>query len=360
MHRLGICLLLSTVAFPALAADPATDALSQCFERQTAKTPFSGIVAASHGTLHFERVAGFVDGDSKRPPSADVPFRLASVQKVLTGVAVGQLVDQGKLALDAPIGRYLPGLRADVAQVTVDQLLHHQSGVASLTTFHPQSGDQASATNANRELAVQAAAQPLAFPPGSRTEYSNGGYYILGALIEAVSGQSYGDYVQAHILEPLKMTHSGVSTSPDVATGFSRISPRGPLEVPRAIPAAAKRPATAAGDGVSSAGDMLLLGRALIGDTLISKSVKERIFPKRSDVWKIGQSGGAPGENTDFSAYPDNGWVVVVLSNYDPPAGELMGEVMRKAAIGMPCEPLGPQDRPSPFQIIMRPPPRPS
>jgi hypothetical protein len=75
---------------------------------------------------------------------------------------VGQLVDQGKLALDAPIGRYLPGLRADVAQVTVDQLLHHQSGVASLTTFHPQSGDQASATNANRELAAQAAAQPLA------------------------------------------------------------------------------------------------------------------------------------------------------------------------------------------------------
>lgn len=360
MRGLRLCLLLSAIAVPAGAADPESDALSQCFDRQVAKTPFSGIVAASNGRIRFERVSGFVDAESRTPPTADVPFRLASVQKVLTAVAIGQLVDQGKLALDVPIGRYLPGLGVDVAQVTIDQLLHHQAGIASLTTFHTQAGDPARSGNANHELAVQALAQPLAFVPGSKTEYSNGGYYVLGELIEKASGQAYGDYVKSHILAPLKMVHSGVVSGPDAAIPFSRLSPTGPLEVPKALPGAAKRPATAAGDGVSSANDMLLLGRALLGDALISRSVKERIFPKRSNIWKIGQSGGAPGENTDFSAYPDNGWVVVVLSNYDPPGGELMGEVMRKAAIGMPCEPLGAQDRPSPFQIILRPPPRPS
>ena len=76
-------------------------------------------------------------------------------------------------------------------------------------------------------------------------------------------------------------------------------------------------------------------------------------------MWRIGQSGGSIGTNTDFSAYPDNGWVVTVLSNYGPPAGELMGEVLRTFVLGKGCTPLAEKDRVSPMRRLAPPGPNP-
>lgn len=333
--------------------------LGQCFAQQAAKTPFSGIVVASDGHADFERTAGFVDQAGRRRPDADTPFRLASVQKVLTEVAVGQLVDAGKIDLEAPIGRYLPDLPKDLSAVTIDQLVHHQSGVASFTMLNPQIADALMSAHSARDLVPLVAAQPLAFAPGSRTEYSNGGYFLLGAVIEAASGQSYGDYLQSKVFKPLGMTHSALAPRPEAAVRYTKMSPAGPAGTPHAMGAGLlDLPASAAGDGFSSASDMLALGRALVGDQLLKKATKERIFQRRADPWRIGQSGGSIGTNTDFAVFPDSGWVVVTLANYDPPAGELMGEVMRKAATGGPCQPLGAEDRPSPFRMILRPPPQ--
>jgi CubicO group peptidase (beta-lactamase class C family) len=351
----GTGVLLGAAAPP---PGPTEATLRQCFDLQAQKTPFSGVVAASDGKARFERVAGFVDAAGTKPPSTDVPFRLASVQKVLTGVAIGRLVDQGRISLDAPVGKYLGGLPADLAQVTIDQLLHHQSGVASMTMLNPQIAQALMAAKSALDLVPLVASQPLAFPPGSKTEYSNGGYYLLGAVIEAVSGMSYGDFLQAQLFGPLHMTSSSTSQRPDVATPYTRMmAGGGPGDAPRPMSGGPLFPATAAGDGVSSASDMLALGRALVGDQVIAKATKERIFQHKSDPWRIGQSGGAPGANTDFAVFPDTGWVTIVLSNYDPPAGELMGEVIRKVASGGACQPLAPEDRPSPFRMILRPPP---
>jgi len=354
----GILLAATSLLLGAAAPAQETAAkLDQCFHLQSAKLPFSGIAVASDGQARFERASGFADTAKSRPPSMHTPFRLASVQKVLTAVAIGQLADRGKISLDAPVGTYLQGLPPAIAKVTIDQLLHHQSGVASMTMLNPQIARTLLSAKTARDLIPLVAAEPLAFPPGSKTQYSNGGYYLLGAVIEAMSGRSYGDYLQGQVFTPLQMTHSGMLAAEGTATRFTRMSPRGPLASPQPVAGEPDFPATAAGDGVSSAEDMLLLGRALVGDTLISKAVKERIFQHLTTPWKIGQSGGTIGENTDFAVFPDNGWVTVVLSNYDPPAGELMGEVLRKVAAGGPCAPLGPEDRPSPFQLIVKPPP---
>jgi hypothetical protein len=102
---------------------------------------------------------------------------------------------------------------------------------------------------------------------------------------------------------------------------------------------------------------MMKLARALSGDRLISKQVKERLFPRRNGEWRVGQSGGNMGVNTDFAVFPDNGWSLVVLSNYDPPAGELMGEALRGVILGKGCTPLSAKDRPSPFRMRTAPAP---
>lgn len=352
------CLMAATIASASAAAAPDAAQFEQCFAQQAAKTPFSGIVLASDGHALFQQASGFVDAAGTRAPNAETPFRLASVQKVLTATAIGQLVDRGEVALDAPVGKYLDGLSPDLAKVTIDQLLHHQSGAASMTMLNPQIAETLQSAKSAKDLVPLVASQPLAFPPGSRTEYSNGGYLLLGAVIEAVSSKTYGDYLQAEIFAPLHMTHSAFAAPADTATRYSRISPGGMLDRPRAMTGGMHSAPTAAGDGVSSAADMLVLGRALAGDQLLSNSVKERIFQRKAAPWRIGQSGGAPGTNTDFAVYPENGWVVVTLSNNDPPGGELMGEALRKVATGGPCIPLGAGDRPSPFKLITPPPPK--
>jgi len=355
----GLFLVAATLIAAAPNSSSLEERLGQCFAQQSAKTPFSGIVVASDGHARFERAAGFVDEAGQRRPDADTPFRLASVQKVLTEIAVGQLVDAGKIDLDAPVGRYLPDLPKELSAVTIDQLVHHQSGVASFTMLNPQIADALMSAHSAHDLIPLVAAQPLAFPPGSKTEYSNGGYFLLGAVIEAASGESYGDYLQSKVFKPLGMTHSSLAPTPEAAVRYTKMSPAGPAETPRPMGAGLlDLPASSAGDGLSSASDMLALGRALVGDQLLKKATKERIFQRKADPWRIGQSGGTMGTNTDFAVYPDSGWVVVTLANYDPPAGELMGEVIRKAATGGPCQPLGADDRPSPFKMILRPPPQ--
>ncbi|MBW0006818.1 MAG: beta-lactamase family protein [Sphingomonas sp.] len=352
-------LAILPAAAPPPAAASMEDRLGHCFDQQSAKVPFSGIVAASDGTARFERAAGFADAAGTRRPTSDAPFRLASVQKVLTQIAIAQLVDARKLDLAAPVGRYLGGLPPQLAAVTIDQLLHHQSGVASLTMLNPEIAQVLISARSARDLVPLVAAQPLAFAPGSRTEYSNGGYFLLGAVIEATSGQSYGDYLQSHVFRPLDMTHSSLTPDGKAVIRYTRMSPAGLAETPRPVTAGLPDlPASAAGDGLSSASDMLALGRALVGDKLVSKTTKERIFQQKSSPWRIGQSGGSIGTNTDFAVFPESGWVVVTLSNYDPPAGELMGEVMSKMATTGTCQPLGAEDRPSPFRMITPPPAR--
>lgn len=220
----------------AAASPPSTSTvaqLEQCFVQQSAKVPFSGIAVAANVNARFEHASGFVDEAGERPPTAGTPFRLASVQKVLTAIAIGQLVDQGKIALNAPVGRYLGGLPADLGAATIEQLLHHQSGAASFTMITPDFVEGVRSAKSARDLVPLVAAQPLAFPPGSRTEYSNGGYLLLGGVIEAVSGKMYGDYLQTEIFRPLHMTHSAFAAPADTAIRYSRISPSGPLDIPR-------------------------------------------------------------------------------------------------------------------------------
>lgn len=359
---LAFILAATAAAFPAPAvAGLDRDALSACYEAQSRLVPFSGVVLAERGGESFFRASGVMDAEEQVPMSRDARFRLASVQKVLTRVAIGRLAATGKVDLEAPVGTYVRDLPAAIAAVTVDQLLQHRSGVASLTRLTPDTGAVLRKAKNARDLLPAIVSQPLEFRPGERQQYSNGGYYLLGAVIEAVSGQDYGAYLEEAVYRPLGMTATNLLPDSRTAVRRTRTVPgQPPLDSPRPILSQSEQRGNPAGGGVTTADDLLKLGAALIGDVFLPPQVKQRLFPRNGDVWRIGQSGGTIGTNTDFAVYPADGLTVVVLSNFDPPTGELMGEVMREAARGKPCKPLSPADRPSPFLRLAAPPPSPA
>jgi CubicO group peptidase (beta-lactamase class C family) len=174
------------------------------------------------------------------------------------------------------------------------------------------------------------------FEPGSRWEYSNYGFILLGAVIEAVTGQSYYDYVAQNVYDPAGMTRTGsLPESEDVpgrAVGYWR--PAGSWE-----PNTDTLPycGTAAGGGYSTVGDLLRFAEALLAGRLLAPDVFAAATSSPGDppygfgfgvgtdpspYW--GHSGGAPGINGELRVYPELGYVVVALSNLDPPAANVV------------------------------------
>ena len=352
LPRVSAVLLLALGATAGAATVPQTS-LAQCFYAQTKLTPFAGALLASQGTETFVRTAGTINGAT--PIRRDTPFRLASVGKTLTRIAIGQLVAKGKIDLDAPISRYLSNLSRELASVTVEQLIQHRSGVAPLVMFTDDTVAVLKSARTAHDLLSLVAKEPLQFKPGEREEYSNGGYFLLGAIIESVTGKNYDLYMRDALFRPLAMNATSLSASSTTALPMTRMDPssRKPLAKPQPTSMRSNH-GNPAGDAVSTLDDMRKLGEALYGDRLLPPALKLRLFPRHGDVWRIGQAGGAPGTNTYFGAMPELKATVVTLSNYDPPAADLMGSVLANAIGGQGCKPLSEADRPSLLRIAPR------
>lgn len=282
---------------------------------------FSGtVLVAKDGQVQFEKAYGLASRRYEVPNKVTTRYNLGSITKDFTKVAIGQLAQAGKLKVDAPIGTYLPSYpNKDVAQkVTVQQLIDHTSGLGDIFTpkFFQRNPMQFTTP---QHFIDFFAADPLKFEPGKGRAYSNYGYVVLGAIVEAVSGQNYFDYIQKHVFDPVGMSGSGFfdlrEPVADLATGHTnrdgvwhentvmRPSPRG-------IPA---------GGSYSSARDLFLFDRALRAKKLLNDEWTRWWFdgdPQAEATW----AGGSPGVNAAVSSNPT--WTVVVLTNLDPPLAE--------------------------------------
>ena len=168
-----------------------------------------GIVA--DGRLVHVRSFGFQDFDAKRPVTPDTLFRIASMSKAFTALAILKLRDEGKLSLDAPAETYVPELRnwryptADSRKIRVRDLLNHTPG---LVTDDPW-GDRQQVLSEGEFTALLRQSPPFTRAPGTAFEYSNYGYALLGRIITNVSGQPFDDYIVANIMRPLGMASTG-------------------------------------------------------------------------------------------------------------------------------------------------------
>ncbi|MGV9311671.1 serine hydrolase domain-containing protein [Streptomyces sp. NPDC003691] len=315
---------------------------------QAARDTFSGTVLLAHrGRPVLTRSYGAADRERAIPNGPGTVFGLASVTKCFTGVAIAQLAARGRLDWHERLGAYTDRFPPAIAAVTVHQLLTHTSGIGRppLGGGPPQTWDGVEATVDNT-LAVIAATPPR-FAPGTRFGYSNDGYWLLGAVVAAVSGQSYYDYVREHVFAPAGMADSDFLTRPAVRAraGVARpywTQPSGERVDFTAHPACGFVGGPDGG-AYSTAPDLLRFTAALRSGTLLDPAYTELITTGKVPVppgpgtpagereyagygfheFLIGElrlhghPGSGPGAATNLDIDDGSGWVAIVLGNYD-------------------------------------------
>jgi D-alanyl-D-alanine carboxypeptidase len=296
-----------------------------------AKDAFSGAILIAHnGKLVLNQAWGMADRERQIKNTVDTQFCIGSMNKMFTAVAVLQLVQQGKLSLDGTISEYWSDYpNHDLAtHVTIRQLLSHTGGTGDIFTREYEAHRLETRTLA--DYVKLYGDRPVAFEPGSRMEYSNYGFILLGRLIEIASGESYENFVQKHIYAPAGMTHTEsrpeVDHVPGRAIGYTR-GPDGLQTNTSGLPWSG----TSAGGGYSTVGDLLLFANALQSGNLLDHAL---LLQATSDqphtgygygfgfyAFKdgiYGHGGGSPGMNGEMHILPKQDYVIVVLANRDP------------------------------------------
>jgi CubicO group peptidase (beta-lactamase class C family) len=295
------------------------EAVEGYLNQTVSRDQFSGAVLLARGDqVVFEKAYGFADTAAKISNRIDTKFNLGSINKIFTNIAIHQLVRQGKLSLEDRIGKFLPGYpnKDAAAKVTIRHLLAMTSGIGDFF------GERYEQAPKERLKAIAAylplfADLPLEFEPGSRSRYSNGGYIVLGAIIEQASNTDYYAYVKKNIYEPAGMKESGWfekdKLPANTALGYTYqdrpVVKSGDGRNPNYSTLPGK--GSSAGGGYSTVRDLLAFAKAMKAGVLSSPDF---------NADRLGIAGGAPG----ISAVLDSGqdYVVIVLSNYDPPAAE--------------------------------------
>jgi len=303
---------------------------------------FSGtVLIGRRGEVLLEKTAGFRDVARSKSIGVRTPFPVASVSKAINAIAVAVLVDQGKLALDAAVGRYWPEVpNARIRdEVTIEQLLMHTSGISSMLLADDLPDSPARAGLEAAALAV--VGQPLSTSPGETYQYSNGGPILLGYLIERVSGQAYEDFVARHVLAAAGMKNSGFLRAghyPEQVAVGSFTGPSGREATTEQQFEGAVNPSNSL---YSTAGDLFRLNQALFRSTVFDASIlgvltahrivanstmdyTTGLMRKRFDGrFALGHTGGMPGISAQWWYMPETEISLIVLSNRSEQAADV-------------------------------------
>src|SRR4051812_18311915 len=287
---------LITTATAIAAADSGTgEALRQQVQERMAAQQFSGaVLVARNASSLFELASGEADKEAHRPNTTNTKFRFGSMGKMFTSVAIAQLVEAGKVQFEDPLSRYLPDYpNKDVARVTIEQLLTHTAGTGDV--FGPEFAAHRDELKELKDYVALYSSRGLMFEPGSRHEYSNYGYILLGRVIEVASGETYYDYVRKHIFVPADMNDTDNAPERSPVTGLAvaytdpnqrhgpgprragdRSPPRSSALLVRADELLPYR-GTSAGGGYSTVEDMLKFANALLSNKLVNAKLTDLI-----------------------------------------------------------------------------------
>lgn len=292
--------------------------------------PGAGVLVVWRGSIVHAAAYGYADVEQRVPLSVDSTFRLDSVSKQFTSMAIMLLAEDGRLKYDDAIAKYLPEL-ASYPGITVRNLLNHTGGLPEY--YDDIDVSKGWPTNADAQALLGEMATPV-FAPGSRYEYSNPGYDMLAQVVEAASGQNFAAFVPARIFEPLEMQHSLIydTTKPHVERRALGYDPDG-----KGFKLNDEHPLNGivgSGGVFTTLGDMYLWDQALYGERLVSRATLDQAFTgavlndgRKIDYgfgWRMDEyrhsrrieHGGAwVGFRSHIARHPDIGLTIVILSN---------------------------------------------
>jgi len=323
MCRFGLLFFLVLAA----AAQDLTGRFDDIARARADAGQFMGNVLIAKGDKAiFEKSYGLANMEWNVPNTVDGKFRIGSVTKQFTAACILLLEERAKLKTDDAVSKYVPNAPAAWAKISIDHLLTHTSGIPNFTSFPEYQRFQAEPTTPEKLLAFFRD-KPLEFEPGSKWNYSNSGYEVLGYIIEKVTGQSYQQFLQENIFKPLEMKDSGYDSNsrviPHHAYGYTP-GPQGITDagyVDMTVP-------YAAGGLYSTTGDLLKWQNGLYGGRVLTPASLEKMTrPFRNDYGcglfistvnghkRMEHGGGIQGFNSELVYWPDEKMTIVVLAN---------------------------------------------
>jgi CubicO group peptidase (beta-lactamase class C family) len=245
-------------------------------------------LVTENGKVIYKKGFGLANMEWNIPNEPDTKFRLGSITKQFTATLILQLVEQGKIKLDGRVSNYLPDYRKDTgAKMTIHHLLSHTSGVPNYTAAPGFFENVSRNPFKVDDFVKQYASGDLEFEPGAKFNYSNSGYFLLGAIIEKVTGKPYEQVLKEKILDPLGMKNTGYDHYGTIlskrATGYVK-TPEGYQNAPyldMTIP-------YAAGSLYSTVEDLFLWDQALYGERVLSAASKELMFKPNLENYGYG------------------------------------------------------------------------
>jgi CubicO group peptidase (beta-lactamase class C family) len=314
--------------------------------------PFSGVaVVRSRGKEAYSLVKGVADAPRGLPVTRHTRFGMASGSKMFTAVAVLQLAQAGKLSLADPLVKHIPGFpnQEFARRATIHELLTHTAGAGNYwdDAYEKEWGT----ITELRQMLPFVLAHLGASPPGEFS-YSNSGYVLLGLVVEAVSGTSYFDYLQRHVLEPAGMRATGFpirgEEAPDAALPYEPEMDAGAVKPGVYVPVTLGARGSSAGGASTTVDDLLRFVDALQKGVLLDAAHRElltrghvpqgeakdawygygTIVEKRRGVPSWGHGGTARGTQFELKVYPGRDTVMVVMSNYNTIAGPEMASAL--------------------------------
>lgn len=298
---------------------------------------------------------GLADLETAAPMRADSNLRLASQTKQFTAMAVLQLVHAGKIKLEHKVGEVLKDYPAPGRDVTIKQLLTHTSGIPNLSRMQEFRDNKAKAASL-QELLALFSSQPLQFKPGSRFGYSNSNYVLLTAIIEAASKQTYADYLQQHVFQPLGMNNTGYDVASEIVPNRAKGYEQTATGFRNADVISMTRP-QGAGGLRSSVDDLNLWDQALYTSKLLPQELLQQSFVKHpgsdgkplpygygwmsadvADLETHEHSGGIDGFSSYIIRIPAQQVYVAVLANSSYFDSYTMAVKLAAIAVGKPIE----------------------
>jgi CubicO group peptidase (beta-lactamase class C family) len=325
--RLLISVVVLLFCFVAIQAQDTNAKFDEYLTAITKQGRFTGsVLVAREGQVIFSKSYGMANLEFDIPNTPQTKFRLGSITKQFTSAAILLLQERGKLSVQDPVCKYVENCPKTWEPVTIHHLLTHTSGIPSYTNAKEY---RAMSTQPVTPAAFVDSfkSKPLDFAVGEKYQYNNSGYYMLGYLIEKISGQSYEAFLQDNIFTPLKMANTGYDTHDRIlklrATGYEDRAgkPINSSYVDMSIP-------YAAGSLYSTTEDLFVWNEALFSDKLLTaKSRAAMMTPDKNNYGygvvmnqqynraRVSHGGGINGFNTYLTRFPAEKITIIALRN---------------------------------------------
>lgn len=318
------------------------------------RTPGVSIAIVKNGQTILAKGYGYADLENDVAATPQTVYRIGSVTKQFTAAAIMRLMEQGKLSLDDTLQKFFPNYPAQGHRVTVRQLLNHTSGIRSYTSMGPKWQRLMRLDMAPDSMLALFAPEPFDFKPGDQWRYDNSGFFLLGMIVEKVSGKTYGQYLQDEFFTPLHLTGTVYcDEAPIIKHRAEGYSPRPGGRFVNAEPLSMTQP-YAAGSLCSTVTDLAAWTIALSSGKVVSpasytlmttpdtlNSGKRLTYGFGLGTGSLGghrqvsHNGGINGFISELHHYPDDSVITVVLTNVEGNVAPPLERQIARRALGI-------------------------